>query len=748
MAPFEPQIFGKYHLIRRIALGGMAEIFLAKAIGAEGFRRDVVIKRILPSYSEDEAFITMFIDEARVSARLHHQNIVQILDFDRIDDSYYIAMEYVDGRDLRKVLDRGISTGKRLTPLRVAHAVADIASGLRYAHLIRSDEGEPLNIVHRDVSPHNILMGFSGEVKLTDFGIAKAAARATKTRAGTVKGKCAYMSPEQARGKQLDGRSDLFALCTIAWEMLTYQKLFDGDGDFEILNNVVSQEVAPPSSLNPDVPPELDEIVLRGLERDLDRRWPDMGELERALRNFEFKNAKGMDEVQLGAYLQDLFAEEIAAEGTPTGVPAFKVAGDGTPAKGHPAGSGSKPAVRSDATPSGSDPGKKGATLVLDDDAPRPTLPPREAPAAPVAAPSPAKPDAASEDGGGLVATVPVSELQNELEDYLREHPTAERAAEPTPHTVRQAATPAAVKPVAAPEPVVRAAASGPVAVPRPSGSRKGLWIGVAALALVAVAAGGYFGLVRGPGPDAASPAATEPVATEPVATEPAAPETAPAPAEAPPSPTPAAEPVAAPVAEAASAPQEAQEAAPAEATAPQAAPVAEAPKAAPSREAAPEAPAAPAPQAAMLRISVNPATATITIDGREVKGTSARRTVEGLEVGQTVDVLAKSDGYKDFARRVEIASAEQDLPIRLVASATTSAVPAKPATREVGYVTINAKPWADVYLRGRKVGTTPVRDLAVEAGKQTFVLKNQTGSKRLTVKVEVGKTSVHVVDM
>ena len=249
MALVLPQPFGKYLLVRKLAVGGMAEIFLAKSRGAEGFQRDVVIKRILPSYSEDEAFVTMFIDEARIAARLHHPNIVQIYDFDKCDDSFYIAMEFVDGRDLRKVLDQGVKTGRRMTPVRAAHVLADIASGLKHAHQARGDDGEPLNIVHRDVSPHNILLGYSGEAKILDFGIAKAAARSTKTRAGTVKGKCSYMSPEQARGKPLDGRSDMFALCAIGWEMLTGRKLFEGETDFEILNRVLTDPVLPPSSL-------------------------------------------------------------------------------------------------------------------------------------------------------------------------------------------------------------------------------------------------------------------------------------------------------------------------------------------------------------------------------------------------------------------------------------------------------------------------------------------------------------------
>ena len=185
-----PRQFGKYVLMRKIAMGGMAEIFKAKTAGAEGFEKDIDIKRILPHFTEDEAFVKMFIDEASITSKLQHANIVQIFDFDLCENTYFIAMEYVEGVDLKKVIDVGVKEGKPLSPAQCAWIMMELSKGLHYAHT-KEVKGKPLNIVHRDISPHNAMVSFSGEVKLMDFGIAKAAQRSTKTMAGTVKGKVA-----------------------------------------------------------------------------------------------------------------------------------------------------------------------------------------------------------------------------------------------------------------------------------------------------------------------------------------------------------------------------------------------------------------------------------------------------------------------------------------------------------------------------------------------------------------------------
>ena len=292
-------------------MGGMAEIFRGKSIGAEGFEKVVAIKRILPHFSEDEGFVTMFKDEARVAAQLTHANVVQIFDFDEVDGLFYIAMEYVEGQDLKRVLDMGAKHAKPLSIAQSVYILIEASQGLHYAHT-RVVDGTPLNIIHRDVSPHNIMVSFNGEVKIMDFGIAKAASRSTKTRVGTVKGKCAYMSPEQARGKPLDGRSDLFALGVTLWEMLTGKRLFVGESDFETLNNVLKAEVPPPSELNPEVPKDLEAIVLKSLARDRENRQADVGQFVSELRRWFYANVPDPEAVNLKGYMYDVFTDDIA----------------------------------------------------------------------------------------------------------------------------------------------------------------------------------------------------------------------------------------------------------------------------------------------------------------------------------------------------------------------------------------------------------------------------------------------------
>jgi serine/threonine-protein kinase len=730
-----PQVFGKYILLRRLAVGGMAEIFLAKSTGAEGFQRDVVIKRILPSYSEDEAFISMFIDEARIAARLHHANIVQIFDFDRIDDSYYIAMEFIDGQDLRKILDRGKQFGKPMTPIRVAHTVADIAAGLRYAHSIRGDDGQPLNLVHRDISPHNVLISFSGEVKVTDFGIAKAAARSTKTRAGTVKGKCSYMSPEQARGRPLDGRSDCFALCAVGWEMLTGRKLYDGETDFEILGKVIAEDAAPPSSLNKTVQPELDAILLKGLERDLDRRWANMGELERALREFEFKHARSLEEVALSPYLHELFAEEIKASDTSVTGSAVGSMDIRTPSQVPEHAQTRSPEPTPARTPVA---GKEMGTLVLSDemDIPRPAAGP-----ASVAGPIPAQVTPSAP--GELPSTIPVGDLQQQVEAHLAAQAAGipgKDAPRPVPipvETTPRKVTPVATPPVGTASQAVadqddvstlsltadeadrmiaaRSGAAAPAPYPVPSaaastGRKRPVWLmpalGIAGLIVIGVVAGVLFsGGDETPGQAQAGSVAVQSVPAPPVqAPEPVAP----------PPPVPAPEPVAA--------------------------------KPVPEPEPpAPVPPAQPSVPSAVLALRVTPPEAVVRLDGEEVPGQRDRTTNAGkLRVGDEVRIEASAPGHRDWAESVQVKQEHQEVAIRL------TPVPVRPAAPQVdrGSVTINARPWADVYLKGRKIGTTPIRGRALDVGEHAFVLRKDDVTRNLTVTIEKGKTSTHFVDM
>lgn len=310
MAAKFPQKFGNYILLRKIAMGGMAEIFRGKSVGAEGFEKDLVIKRILPHYTEDEEFVKMFIDEASIAAKLQHSNIVQIFDFNVVDGSYFIAMEYVEGKDLKNLIDATQKEDKPLTPAQCVWIIMELSKGLHHAH-IKSYKGKPLNIVHRDISPQNAMISFNGEIKLMDFGIAKAASRSTKTVAGTVKGKCAYMSPEQARGKPLDGRSDLFSLAVVLWEMLTHKRLFLGNSDFVTLSNVLKQDAPAPSSMNPDVPEALDAIVLRALAKDRDERQANVEQFARDLTKWFYATVDDLDSVAIGPTMKDLFKDDI-----------------------------------------------------------------------------------------------------------------------------------------------------------------------------------------------------------------------------------------------------------------------------------------------------------------------------------------------------------------------------------------------------------------------------------------------------
>jgi serine/threonine-protein kinase len=274
--------FGKYQLLERLAAGGMAEVFRAKTLGAAGFEKDVAIKRILPQLSSDEEFVRMFIDEARLAARLAHRNIVQIFDFDQTDGAYYIAMELIDGCDLRRLAAAEARRGRRLPVGAAVYVAAETLKALAYAHA-RQLDGRPLGLIHRDVSPHNILISRAGEVKLSDFGIAKAQARASATGSGVIKGKLSYMSPEQARGWPVDQRTDLFSAGIVLWELLAGMRLFDGDSEQEILARVARCQVPSPRAHNDAVPREIETATLRLLAPHARDRFANAGEAVRAL---------------------------------------------------------------------------------------------------------------------------------------------------------------------------------------------------------------------------------------------------------------------------------------------------------------------------------------------------------------------------------------------------------------------------------------------------------------------------------
>jgi len=290
-----PERFGRYVLLDRIGEGGMAEVFRAIMPGAEGFKRTLVVKRILSPHSNTAAFVDMFVREARIGAMLSHPNIVQVYDFGSVDGHYFLAMEYLRGRDVLAIIKRLRDT-KTPFPIPVAAFIAhEVAACLGYAHALTSPDGRCLDIVHRDVSPSNVMCLREGGVKLLDFGIAKAINECApeSTEQGVFKGKLAYTAPERMRSENADGRSDLYALGVVLWEMLACRRLFRGASDVDTFKNILEMKVPPPSTRRSDVPPSLDAIVMHAIERDPDKRYSSgraMAEdLEEVLRETGFK---------------------------------------------------------------------------------------------------------------------------------------------------------------------------------------------------------------------------------------------------------------------------------------------------------------------------------------------------------------------------------------------------------------------------------------------------------------------------
>ena len=326
--------YGPYRLLQRVAVGGMAEVFKAKRSGVEGFEKVVAVKRILPHLSDNKEFVDMFVDEAKMVAGLTHPSIVQIFDLGRIDKSYYIAMEYVHGRDLRTILKRAKEKELRM-PLDLCLRMAgQMCSALEYAHRKKDDRGRAMEIVHRDVSPQNILISFEGQVKLTDFGIAKAATKASNTDRGALRGKLLYMSPEQAWGKAMDRRSDLFSLGIVLYEMITDQKPFLGVGtEMSILEMVRQCRIEPPRKVNSRVPGSLDAVVMKALARDPDERYQDAGEMHRALDKV-LSDRQPPSASDLARFVEVLFDRHEREEALPEDHPSGE----------HSDGSGERPA--------------------------------------------------------------------------------------------------------------------------------------------------------------------------------------------------------------------------------------------------------------------------------------------------------------------------------------------------------------------------------------------------------------------
>jgi serine/threonine-protein kinase len=303
--------YGRYYLVDKLATGGMADVYRAVTRGVEGFRRTFVVKRILTEKASSPSFVRMFCDEARVCALLNHPNIVQVYDFGHVGGTYFLAMEYLLGKDVSSLM-RVLRAAKVAVPPAIATYIArEAAIGLHHAHTLRNAAGQALGIVHRDVTPSNIMLLYAGGVKLLDFGIARVGA-AVASEGGGIKGKFGYLAPEQARSAaDIDGRADVFALGVTLWEMLAGRRLFAGKDEVETLRNVLRKEVPKPSSIRPEIPAALDAVVLRALERDREARYPSAEAMaqdcSRVLESIR------CDSQTLRAFLNDLFAEESSS---------------------------------------------------------------------------------------------------------------------------------------------------------------------------------------------------------------------------------------------------------------------------------------------------------------------------------------------------------------------------------------------------------------------------------------------------
>jgi serine/threonine-protein kinase len=287
----------RYRITERIAAGGMAEVFKGVAESLQGFRKSIAIKRVLPALTKNKKFVAMFLDEARLSLHLQHANIVQVFDIGHADETYFIVMEYVDGVDLKQMLEWRRRIGKRLTIGQTIYLMMEISKGLAYAHeLVHPETGRPLGIVHRDVSPPNVLVSRNGEVKMADFGLAKAASQLETTDPGVVKGKMSYLSPEAARGEEVDRRADIFAAGILLYEMLTAKRLFYGDSDYQTVELVRAAKIPPIAPQNPEVEPEIEEICRKALAKRVEDRFQTATDLQDALAHYLF--SRGLKMIQ------------------------------------------------------------------------------------------------------------------------------------------------------------------------------------------------------------------------------------------------------------------------------------------------------------------------------------------------------------------------------------------------------------------------------------------------------------------
>jgi serine/threonine protein kinase len=312
---FRPFKIGKYLLLERIATGGMAEVYRAKASGAGGFEKQLAIKRILPTYSENEEFRKMFEYEARLSSQLTHANIVQVYDFVKSGETYLLAMEYVNGKNLRQFLNKAKKMGTSVPIEFAVYVINEVCKGLEYAHSKRDENtGKALNIIHRDMSPQNVMLSYEGSVKIVDFGIAKAKDRVDETRSGVIKGKFGYMSPEQANGDSVDNKTDIFSTGIILFELLTGRRLFAAETDLATLRLIQECVIPSPGRINPKVGSDLEKVLLMALAKDLNVRYSNAGDLHRSLLEYQNKHCPTYTQREVSHLIEKVFADEIEIE--------------------------------------------------------------------------------------------------------------------------------------------------------------------------------------------------------------------------------------------------------------------------------------------------------------------------------------------------------------------------------------------------------------------------------------------------
>tara|TARA_B100001750_G_scaffold144356_1_gene115218 strand:- start:221 stop:1660 length:1440 start_codon:yes stop_codon:yes gene_type:complete len=300
----------RYRVVKRLEAGGMAEVFIGEAQSVQGFKKKVAIKRVLPHLAQNKNFIGMFLDEARLGARLSHANIVSVFDIGAADDTYFIVMEFVDGCNLKKIIEILRKQGRTVPFKEAIYMTMHACRGLSFAHELLSDEGEEMDIVHRDVSPPNILVSKRGEVKVTDFGLAKATTQLEKTDPGVVKGKFSYLSPEAARGENVDERADIFALGIVLWEMLAGRRLFLGETDYQTVQLVQRAEVPSLSRINAEVDAEFEAVLAKALTPDPAQRYQTAREFEDELAGYLFANRMKVTATDIASLVKSILAQD------------------------------------------------------------------------------------------------------------------------------------------------------------------------------------------------------------------------------------------------------------------------------------------------------------------------------------------------------------------------------------------------------------------------------------------------------